>query len=92
VSVDIYLTGSTNRSSSSPIKLSIIEQLDGIDREVHARTGTLWKREDGAFETSPVLRPRGFPSIWYGPSRVPALNGIGDQHYSREAEVGGFHC
>ncbi|HEV8144527.1 MAG TPA: hypothetical protein VGQ77_16830 [Methylomirabilota bacterium] len=29
----------------------VIEQLDGIDLEVHARAGTAWKKEDGSFET-----------------------------------------
>lgn len=52
VSVTIHLT-----SFDEPVELiaheieHVIEQLDGIDLEAHARTGTVWKREDGAFET-----------------------------------------
>lgn len=51
-SVTIHLT-----SFDEPVELiaheieHVIEQLDGIDLEAHARTGTVWKREDGAFET-----------------------------------------
>jgi Tol biopolymer transport system component len=52
VSVDIHVT-----SFDEPIELiaheieHVIEQLDGIDLEAHARTGNVWKKEDGAFET-----------------------------------------
>ena len=52
VSVDIHLT-----SFDEPVELiaheieHVIEQLDGIDLETHVRTGTVSKREDGAFET-----------------------------------------
>jgi Tol biopolymer transport system component len=52
VSVDIHLT-----NFDDPVELiaheleHVIEQLDGIDLEAHARTGTVSKREDGAFET-----------------------------------------
>ena len=52
VSVTIHLT-----SFDEPVELiaheieHVIEQLDGIDLEAQARTGTVWKREDGAFET-----------------------------------------
>ena len=52
VSVDIHLIG-----FDEPVELiaheieHVIEQLDGIDLEAHAHTGTVWKREDGAFET-----------------------------------------
>jgi Tol biopolymer transport system component len=52
VSVTIHLT-----SFDEPVELiaheieHVIEQLDGVDLEAHARTGTVWKSEDGAFET-----------------------------------------
>jgi Tol biopolymer transport system component len=52
VSVDIRFT-----LLDDPVELiaheleHVIEQLDGIDLEIHARTGMAWKREDGAFET-----------------------------------------
>ena len=52
VSVTIHLT-----SFDEPVELiaheieHVIEQLDGVDLEAYARTGTVWKREDGAFET-----------------------------------------
>jgi hypothetical protein len=52
VSVDIHQT-----RFDDPIELiaheleHVIEQLDGIDLDAQARTGTVWKREDGAFET-----------------------------------------
>ena len=52
VSVTIHLTG-----FDEPVELiaheieHVIEQLDGVDLEAHARTGIVWKREDGAFET-----------------------------------------
>lgn len=29
----------------------VIEQLDRVDLQAHARSGTVWKRDDGAFET-----------------------------------------
>jgi Tol biopolymer transport system component len=29
----------------------VIEQLDQVDLQAHARSGTVWKRDDGAFET-----------------------------------------
>src|SRR5215470_17194566 len=49
VSVDIHLT-----PFDDPVELiaheieHVIEQLDGIDLDAQARTGTVWKREDGA--------------------------------------------
>lgn len=52
VSVDIHLT-----NFDEPVELiaheieHVIEQLDGIDLAVHARAGTVSKRDDGAFET-----------------------------------------
>jgi Tol biopolymer transport system component len=52
VSVTIHIT-----SFDEPVELiaheieHVIEQLEGIDLEAHARTGTVWKRQDGAFET-----------------------------------------
>jgi Tol biopolymer transport system component len=52
VSVTIHLT-----SFDEPVELiaheieHVIEQLDGVDLAAHARSGTVWKREDGAFET-----------------------------------------
>ena len=52
VSVTIHLT-----SFDEPVELiaheleHVLEQLDGVDLEADVRTGTVWKREDGAFET-----------------------------------------
>ena len=52
VSADIHFT-----VFEDPVELiaheleHVIEQLDGVDLEVHVRTGMAWKREDGAFET-----------------------------------------
>jgi Tol biopolymer transport system component len=56
VSVDIHLP-----SFDEPVELiaheieHVIEQLDGIDLEVHARTGPVRKKEDGAFETERAI-------------------------------------
>ena len=52
VSVDMHL-----RPLEDPVELiaheieHVIEQLDQVDLQAHASGGTVWKREDGAFET-----------------------------------------
>ena len=52
VSVDIHIA-----RLHDPVELiaheieHVVEQLDEIDLEVHAGSGNVWKREDGAFET-----------------------------------------
>lgn len=52
VSVDIHLTRLEDRVELIAHEIEhVIEQLDEIDLEVHARSGNVWKREDGAFET-----------------------------------------
>ena len=52
VSADIRLT-----RAGDPVELiaheieHVIEQLDRVDLQAHAGSGTVWKRDDGAFET-----------------------------------------
>ncbi|MEP6918921.1 MAG: hypothetical protein ABJC89_24990, partial [Acidobacteriota bacterium] len=56
VSVDIHVT-----RLQDPVELiaheieHVIEQLDGVDLEAHARGGNVWKRDDGAFETQRAI-------------------------------------
>lgn len=52
VSADVHVT-----RVEDPVELiaheieHVIEQLDGVDLQAHASSGTVWKRDDGAFET-----------------------------------------
>lgn len=50
-SVDIHLTRFDQPALIAHEIEHVIEQLDGIDLGVHIRAGTVWRREDGAFET-----------------------------------------
>jgi Tol biopolymer transport system component len=60
VSADIHLTPFDEPEELIAHEIEhVIEQLDGVDLEIHARVGTAWKKEDGAFETRRAIEVGG---------------------------------
>ena len=78
LSVDIHLTTLDDSIEFIAHELEhVIEQLDAVDLDAQTRTGTVWKREDGAFETRRAIeigkRVAREVSLLSATSRPPAM-------------------
>ena len=77
LSVDIHLTTLDDSIEFIAHDEHVIEQLDAVDLDAQTRTGTVWKREDGAFETRRAIeigkRVAREVSLLSATSRPPAM-------------------